>query len=70
MAGLVSKKSLFCQCYSDLVTPLATQIAPAHTEIHIFYAEKMGKKYLKSYQKHFKNPIIPLKVENNLKIYF
>lgn len=47
MAGLVSKKSLFCQCYSDLVTPLATQIAPAHTEIHIFYAEKMGKKYLK-----------------------
>lgn len=40
MAGLVSKKSLFCQCYSDLVTLLATQIAPAHTEIHIFMLKK------------------------------
>lgn len=43
MAGLVSKKSLFCQCYSDLVTSLATQIAPAQTEVHIFYAEKWGR---------------------------
>lgn len=60
MTGLtfVSKQSLFNQFYSDLITPLSNMIENDETEVHIFYAEKMGEKYLKRYKKHFKNPII------------
>lgn len=55
MTGLtfVSKQSLFNQFYSDLITPLANMIENDETEVHIFYAEKMGEKYLKRYKKTF-----------------
>ncbi|SDQ18649.1 hypothetical protein SAMN05216392_0870 [Streptococcus equinus] len=54
----VSKTSLFNQYFSDLVTPLPCHVESSDCQVHIFYAEKMGKKYLKRYQEHFKNPII------------
>lgn len=50
-----SMKNLF---YSDLVTPVPENINVTGTEIHILYALKMGKKYIKRYQRHFVNPII------------
>ena len=28
------------------------------TEIHVFYAKKMGEKYLDRYKLYFKNPVI------------
>lgn len=28
------------------------------TEIHVFYAKKMGEKYLTRYKQHFQNPVI------------
>ncbi|SEI41477.1 hypothetical protein SAMN05216460_0317 [Streptococcus sp. 45] len=54
----VSKTSLFNQYFSDLVTQLPCHVESSDCQVHIFYAEKMGKKYLKRYQEHFKNPII------------
>ena len=54
----VTKESCQNQFYSDLITPLPERIDISDTEIHIFYAEKMGEKYLKRYQKHFAHPII------------
>ena len=44
--------------YSDLVTPLPDKIDVPGTEIHIFYALKMGEKYRKRYERHFANPVI------------
>ena len=46
------------QFYSDLVTPLPDGIDVPGTEIHIFYAEKMGEKYRARYEKHFAHPVI------------
>ena len=40
------------QFYSDLITPLPDQINVPGTEIHIFYALKMGKKYRLRYLRH------------------
>ena len=54
----ISKKSIENQFVSDLITPLPENIDNGETEIHIFYAKKMGEKYLERYKKHFKNPII------------
>ena len=54
----VTKKSCKNQFYSDLVTPLPDKIDPQGTEIHIFYALKMGEKYRARYLKHFANPVI------------
>ena len=56
--SFISKESIKNQFASDLITPLPLQIDNDETEIHIFYAKKMGAKYLPRYQKHFKNPII------------
>ena len=56
--SFITKESIRNQFRSDLTTPLPKQIDNGETEIHIFYAKKMGKKYLSRYQKHFKNPII------------
>ena len=56
--SFISKESIKNQFASDLITPLPLQIDNGETEIHIFYAKKMGAKYLPRYQKHFKNPII------------
>lgn len=39
----ITKESCKNQLYSDLVTPLPDKIEAPGTEIHIFYAKKMGK---------------------------
>ena len=50
-----SCKNQFC---SDLVTPLPDKIDVPGTEIHIFYALKMGEKYRQRYERHFAHPVI------------
>lgn len=54
----ISKKSIYNQAYSDLITSLEDQIEQNGLTVHCFYAQKMGKKYLERYKKHFKNPDI------------
>ena len=54
----VTMKSCKNQFYSDLITPLPDQINVPGTEIHIFYALKMGKKYRLRYLRHFDHPVI------------
>lgn len=54
----VTKQSCKNQFYSDLITPLPDKIQVPGTEIHIFYALKMGEKYRARYQRHFANPVI------------
>ncbi len=56
--SFITKESVKNQFRSDLVTPLPKQIANGETEIHVFYAKKMGEKYLKRYYKYFKSPVI------------
>ena len=53
----ITKKSCENQFYSDLVTPLPDHI-DTPTEIHIFYALKMGAKYRARYMRHFAHPIL------------
>lgn len=54
----VTIKSCKNQFYSDLVTPLPDKIGVTGTEIHIFYALKMGEKYRARYERHFAHPVI------------
>ena len=54
----ITKESCKNQLYSDLDTPLPDKIEAPGTEIHIFYAKKMGKKYRDRYLRHFACPII------------
>ena len=54
----VTKQSCKNQFYSDLITPLPDKIDVSGTEIHIFYALKMGEKYRLRYEQHFAHPII------------
>ena len=54
----VTKQSCKNQFYSDLITPLPDKIDVPGTEIHIFYALKMGKKYRARYEQHFADPVI------------
>ena len=54
----VSMQSCKNQFYSDLVTPLPDKIHVPGTEIHIFYALKMGEKYRARYQQHFAHPVL------------
>ena len=54
----VTMQSCKNQFYSDLVTPLPDKIDVAGTEIHIFYALRMGKKYRARYERHFAHPVI------------
>ena len=54
----VTARSCKRQFYSDLVTPLPDGIDVPGTEIHIFYALKMGEKYRARYQQHFAHPVI------------
>lgn len=56
--GYFKKESLKNQFYSDLITVLPDKINPKSTEVHVFYAEKMGTKYEDRYKKHFINPIL------------
>ena len=54
----VTEQSCRNQFYSDLITPLPDGIDAQGTEIHIFYALKMGAKYRARYEQHFAHPII------------
>ena len=54
----IRKESVYNQFYSDLVTPINTNISVKGTAVHCFYAKKMGEKYLDRYKKHFNNPVI------------
>ena len=68
----VSLQSCKKQFYSDLVTPLPDHIQAEGTRVHIFYAQKMGAKYLKRYRQHFADPVIhtqPLQHEELLACY-
>lgn len=54
----VTERSCRNQFYSDLVTPLPDGIDVPGTQIHIFYALKMGEKYRERYMQHFAHPVI------------
>ena len=54
----VTEQSCKNQFYSDLVTPLPEKIAVPGTEIHVFYALKMGEKYRERYERHFVHPVL------------
>ena len=54
----VTEQSCKNQFYSDLVTPLPEKIAVPGTEIHVFYALKMGEKYRGRYERHFVHPVL------------
>ena len=54
----VTMQSCKNQFYSDLVTPLPDKIDVPGTQIHIFYALKMGEKYRARYARHFAHPVI------------
>ena len=41
-----------------MTTPLPEQIDNGETEIHVFYAKRMGEKYLERYRRYFKQPVI------------
>lgn len=56
--AFVTKKSVYRQFYSDLVTGLEDAISVPGTTVHCFYAVKMGEKYLRRYQQHFREPDI------------
>ncbi len=55
---VVTKRSIYNQYVSDLTTKIGNSIYQEGSKVHIFYATKMGTKYLKRYEKHFKNPDI------------
>ena len=54
----VTEQSCKNQFYSDLITPLPEKIAVPGTEIHVFYALKMGEKYRERYERHFAHPVL------------
>lgn len=53
--SIESVKNQFC---TDLYTPVGKNIDVPGTTIHVFYAKKMGNKYLTRYKKHFEKPDI------------
>ena len=53
----VTMQSCKNQFYSDMITPLPDKL-DTPTEIHIFYALKMGEKYRERYLQHFAHPVI------------
>lgn len=58
LKNIVTKKSIYNQYVSDLVTKIDKNIYQENTTVHVFYALGMGKKYRKRYLTHFKNPDI------------
>lgn len=56
--SFLSKESVKNQFCTDLYTKVGDHIQVDGTTIHVFYAKKMGEKYLKRYYKHFAEPII------------
>ncbi len=58
VAMTTNRRSVARQYYYDLITPLGLNISVPGTRFHIFYAAKMGKKYLKRCYAHFFDPHI------------
>lgn len=56
--SFLSKDSVKNQFCTDLYTSVGENISVPGTIIHVFYAKKMGEKYLARYKKHFKDPDI------------
>lgn len=56
--SFISKESMKNQFCTDLYTKVGEHIQVPGTTIHVFYAKKMGAKYLQRYQKYFANPDI------------
>ena len=56
--SFIKKESVYNQFYTDLITPLEKNISVSDTEIHCFFAKKMGEQYLERYKMYFKNPVI------------
>lgn len=56
--SFISRESMKNQFCTDLYTKVGTKIEVPGTVIHVFYAKKMGEKYLKRYFKYFANPDI------------
>ncbi|MBQ4249136.1 MAG: 2-hydroxy-6-oxo-6-phenylhexa-2,4-dienoate hydrolase [Clostridia bacterium] len=53
-----SPESVRNEYYTDLLTYLRDDIHVENTKVHFIYANKMGKKYLRRYKKHFRDPDI------------
>lgn len=53
-----SPQSIRNEYYTDLITCLEDGISVEHTKVHFIYANKMGRKYLRRYQKYFRDPDI------------
>lgn len=56
--SFMSKESVKNQFYTDLYTKVGEHIQVSGTTIHVFYAKKMGEKYLQRYHKYFADPDI------------
>lgn len=56
--SFISKESMKNQFYTDLYTKVGEHIQVPDTTIHVFYAKKMGAKYLHRYLKYFAAPDI------------
>ncbi len=56
--SFMSKESAKNQFYTDLYTKVGEHIQVPGTTIHVFYAKKMGEKYLQRYHKYFADPDI------------
>ena len=53
-----SPESIKNEYYTDLLTWLKDDIHVEGTKVHFIYANKMGEKYLKRYEKYFRDPEI------------
>ena len=51
--SFISKESMKNQFCTDLYTSVGEHINVPGTTIHVFYAKKMGEKYLERYRKLF-----------------
>lgn len=56
--SFISKESMKNQFCTDLYTSVGEHINVPGTTIHVFYAKKMGEKYLERYKKCFADPDI------------
>jgi hypothetical protein len=52
----LNPKTISREFYSDYITPLENDIHVEGTVIHVVYALKMGEKYGRRYQQHFRDP--------------
>ncbi len=58
LKNVVTKRSVYNQYVSDLVTKIDDDIEVEGSKVHVFYALGMGEKYRARYLRHFRNPDI------------